>query len=79
MPEKRVRYPAIPTGLIPFTNTPLIVKVIDAIRERVQIFSRERGRIEDSMVTVQDLIDLKLIKPEQISTLQSSRTVNFPS
>jgi hypothetical protein len=78
MPEKRIRYPAIPSNPITSENLPVLAKIVDAIRERVQIFSRDRGRIEDSMATIQDLIDLGLVKPEEVSKLKSSRTVNFP-
>lgn len=78
MPEKRIRYPAIPSNPITPENLLVIAKILDAVRERVQIFSRDRGRIEDSMVTIQDLLDLGLIKPEQVSKLKSPRTVNFP-
>jgi hypothetical protein len=65
----RQRYPAIPAEFLTPNDPASTTKVIEALRERVEIFSRDRGRIEDSFVRVDDLIDLGLIKPEDVKKL----------
>jgi hypothetical protein len=65
----RQRYPAIPAEFLTPNDPTSTVKVIQALRERVEIFSRDRGRVEDSFVRVDDLIELGLIKPEDVKKL----------
>jgi hypothetical protein len=66
----RRRWPAIPTNIISPNDLVGLSRVLDAMRERLEIFSRDRGRIEDSVVTVQDLLDMRVITPEQLNDLQ---------
>lgn len=65
----RQRYPAIPAEFLTPNDLTSTTKVLQALRERVEIFSRDRGRTEDSFVRVDDLIDLGLIKPEDVGKL----------
>jgi hypothetical protein len=65
----RQRYPAIPAEFLTPNDMASTTKVLQALRERVEIFSRDRGRTEDSFVRVDDLIDLGLIKPEDVQKL----------
>lgn len=65
----RQRYPAIPAEFLTPTDPVGTTKVLQALRERVEIFSRDRGRIEDSFARIDDLIDLGLIKPEDVKKL----------
>jgi multidrug efflux pump subunit AcrA (membrane-fusion protein) len=60
---------AIPAEFLTPNDPTSTVKVIQALRERVEIFSRDRGRVEDSFVRVDDLIELGLIKPEDVKKL----------
>lgn len=69
VPQRR-RWPAIPTNIISAGDLVGLSRILDAMRERLEIFSRDRGRVEDSVVTVQDLLDLQLIAPEQLNDLQ---------
>lgn len=62
----RLRYPAIPTDLVRPDDIGGLNRVFAAIRERLEIFSRDRGRIEDSAVTVADLLALGLVAPAQV-------------
>jgi hypothetical protein len=66
----RRRWPAIPTNIISPADLVGLSRVLDAMRERLEIFSRDRGRVEDSVVTVQDLLDMRVITPEQLNDLQ---------
>lgn len=60
----RFRYPAIPRTADDAHN---------ATAECVEIILRRRGRPLDSMVSVRDLIDLGLIKPEDVLKLEARR------
>jgi hypothetical protein len=75
MSERRVRsiYPAVPTDLKNPSDMVGLNRIFAALRERVEIYARERGRVEDSMVRVQDLIDLGVITPAQAQTLTARR------
>ena len=64
------KYPAIPTQLAHAGDLPALAAILNAIRERVEVFSRDRGDVEDSMVSVQDLIELGLITAEQAQGLK---------
>jgi hypothetical protein len=65
----RQRYPAIPAEFLTPDDPASTTLVLKALRERVEIFSRDRGRINDSFVRVDDLIDLGLISAEDIKKL----------
>lgn len=71
MQRFRHRYPAIPAQNVPFGDDRALHAVLEPVRERLQMYARERGNVEDSMVRVQDLIDLGLITPEQARTLKT--------
>jgi hypothetical protein len=66
----RRRYPAVPTDLVNPADLSGMSRILGAVRERVEIFSRDRGRIEDSMVRVDDLIRLGLITPADLEKLR---------
>ena len=66
----RKRWPAIPTNIISPNDLVGLSRILDAVRERLEIFSRERGAIENSVVTVQDLLDLNIITAEQLVDIQ---------
>lgn len=54
------RYRPIP----PITQDEAAVReAVDALRERSEVQARERGPVEQSFATIQDLIDLGLITP----------------
>lgn len=60
------RYRPVP----PITeDMPAIREAVDALRERTEVQSRERGNVEQSFVSVQDLIDLGLITAVQARSL----------
>lgn len=67
---RRLRYPAVPTDLVRPTDLGGMSRILSAIRERVEIFSRDRGRIEDSMVRVDDLLRLGLITRDDLEKLR---------
>lgn len=67
MSDQRHRYPAIP---VPDERPAALVKFAEAVRQRLEIFSRDRGRVEDSMVSVDDLLRLGLIEPADLSKLR---------
>jgi hypothetical protein len=70
MSEPKHRYPAISSEMIDMNKHDAVRKILEALRERVQIISRDRGRVEDSMVRVGDLIDLGLIKASDLTRLK---------
>lgn len=39
---------------------------LQALKEAVEILARQRGRVLDSAVTFQDLIDMGVITPDQV-------------
>lgn len=60
----RFRYPSIPRTSEAAQN---------AAAECIEVMLRRRGRATDSMVSVRDLIDLGLIKPEDVAKLEGRR------
>lgn len=69
VPARR-RYPAVPTDIVQASSLGSLNRILAALRERVEIYARDRGRVEDSMVTVQDLLDLGVISAAQADTLR---------
>jgi hypothetical protein len=67
---RRRRWPAIPTDIIRTNDLGGLNRIIAALRERAEIFARERGRVEDSMVRVDDLLKLGLITPADLEKLR---------
>lgn len=63
------RYPAIPAEFLTPDDPVSTTRMLEVLRERVEIFSRDRGRVEDSFVRVEDLILLGLIKTEDLQKL----------
>lgn len=69
MPPYEHKYPAIESGLADVRDVPTLQRIVDALRERTQIYARERGRMEDSMVRVSDLLALGLITQADLRKL----------
>lgn len=65
----RHRYPSISTEMIDMGKPTAVRKILEALRERIQIISRDRGDVEDSMVRVGDLIDLGIITRDDLVKL----------
>lgn len=66
----RRRYPAVPSDLITPSDIGGLNRILAALRERVEIFGRDRGPIDDSMVRVDDLIKLGLITRDDLNKLR---------
>lgn len=65
MPKKIKRQQAIP---VPY-ETPHSLRVTAmALKERVEVLSGARGSARDMAVTWDDLVELGLIKPDQVPT-----------
>lgn len=69
-PLRRRRYPAVPSDLLAAGDVIGLNRILSALRERVEIFSRDRGPIDDSMVRVDDLIKLGLITRADLDKLR---------
>jgi hypothetical protein len=66
----RRRYPAVPSDIIQPNDIGGLNRMFSALRERVEIFARERGTLDDSMVRVDDLIKLGLITRADLDKLK---------
>ena len=69
-PIRRRRYPAVPSDLLAVGDVVGLNRILSTLRERVEIFARDRGPIDDSMVRVDDLIKLGLITREDLAKLR---------
>jgi hypothetical protein len=67
----RHRYPNIPDT--PLAQGDTLSRIVSAIRERLDVYSGNRGRIEDSLVSVQDLLDMRLITLADLDALERAR------
>ena len=58
------RYRGIPEPLV---DADSLYNTVAALKEVVETITRQRGKVTDSAVTVEDLIELKLIKRSDIA------------
>lgn len=70
---KRHRFPAIPSDPVDPNNPRRLAQVVDAMRERLQIMTRDRGDVGDSFVSVQELVDLGVLTEAQAESLRRDR------
>lgn len=70
MSRQRHPYPALPSRLAPPKDMKEVDATLRPMQERLEIITRDRGDIRDSMVSVQDLIDLGLISAVEAERLK---------
>lgn len=75
--KPRHRYPAIPREALRAEDVRQLTRVLEAVRERLEILIRERGRLEDSAATLQDLIDLNLVDDAAIKGLRDTGSLSL--
>ena len=66
------KYPAIP---VVHQSVESLERAVEAIKQRSEIQSRETGSIRDSYVSVQDLINVGIIKSDGTTILDEVREI----